>query len=305
MHLLRGSRGRPRHRHHPDRAQHARGRGGLRPGHRARSRREDRRGLPRAVQSDARDRSLHLGKRGAGPRASLVLKVESLDVSYGEIRALKGVGLEVGQGEIVTLLGKQRSRQDDHAQDDLRASPSIRPAAPSPLEDRSLLDVPPTRSWRGRRARPRGTADLQPSDRPQNLTMGAYLRSDAGIAGTTRAGLPDCSRGWPSALTRSPAPCRAASADAHASGAPWQNPEAPAAGRAGHGLGACPRGADLRHDHRYQPPGHDDLAGRAERRHGALDRASRSRPETGSIALTGTAAELSDNADVRRAYLGE
>jgi branched-chain amino acid transport system ATP-binding protein len=27
--------------------------------------------------------------------------------------------------------------------------------------------------------------------------------------------------------------------------------------------------------------------------------------ETGSIALTGTAAELSDNADVRRAYLGE
>jgi len=27
--------------------------------------------------------------------------------------------------------------------------------------------------------------------------------------------------------------------------------------------------------------------------------------ETGSIALTGTAAELSENADVRRAYLGE
>jgi branched-chain amino acid transport system ATP-binding protein len=27
--------------------------------------------------------------------------------------------------------------------------------------------------------------------------------------------------------------------------------------------------------------------------------------ETGSIALTGTADELSDNADVRRAYLGE
>jgi branched-chain amino acid transport system ATP-binding protein len=27
--------------------------------------------------------------------------------------------------------------------------------------------------------------------------------------------------------------------------------------------------------------------------------------ETGSIALTGSAAELSDNADVRRAYLGE
>jgi len=33
-----------------------------------------------------------------------MLKVESLDVAYGEIRALKGVGLAVGQGEIVTIL---------------------------------------------------------------------------------------------------------------------------------------------------------------------------------------------------------
>ncbi|HWM76694.1 MAG TPA: ATP-binding cassette domain-containing protein, partial [Methylomirabilota bacterium] len=34
-----------------------------------------------------------------------MLKVESLDVAYGEIRALMGVELEVGRGEIVTILG--------------------------------------------------------------------------------------------------------------------------------------------------------------------------------------------------------
>ena len=34
-----------------------------------------------------------------------MLRVEDLDVYYGEIRALKGVALEVGRGEIVALLG--------------------------------------------------------------------------------------------------------------------------------------------------------------------------------------------------------
>jgi branched-chain amino acid transport system ATP-binding protein len=34
-----------------------------------------------------------------------VLRVESLDVAYGEIQALRGVTLEVGRGEIVTILG--------------------------------------------------------------------------------------------------------------------------------------------------------------------------------------------------------
>ena len=34
-----------------------------------------------------------------------MLKVQALDVAYGEIRALQGVGLEVGRGEIVTILG--------------------------------------------------------------------------------------------------------------------------------------------------------------------------------------------------------
>ena len=34
-----------------------------------------------------------------------LLEVEALDVRYGHIQALKGVSLEVAEGEIVTLLG--------------------------------------------------------------------------------------------------------------------------------------------------------------------------------------------------------
>jgi branched-chain amino acid transport system ATP-binding protein len=40
----------------------------------------------------------------AGPRAAL-LRVESLEVRYGAIQALRGVALEVHAGEIVTLIG--------------------------------------------------------------------------------------------------------------------------------------------------------------------------------------------------------
>ena len=37
--------------------------------------------------------------------ARKMLKIENLHVSYGPIRALKGISLEVKEGEIVTLIG--------------------------------------------------------------------------------------------------------------------------------------------------------------------------------------------------------
>ena len=36
---------------------------------------------------------------------SAMLKVKGLQVNYGGIQAVKGVDLEVGQGELVTLIG--------------------------------------------------------------------------------------------------------------------------------------------------------------------------------------------------------
>ena len=34
-----------------------------------------------------------------------MLKVDNLEVAYGNIKAIKGISLEVNQGEIVTLIG--------------------------------------------------------------------------------------------------------------------------------------------------------------------------------------------------------
>jgi branched-chain amino acid transport system ATP-binding protein len=34
-----------------------------------------------------------------------MLKIENLEVAYGNIKAIKGISLEVNQGEIVTLIG--------------------------------------------------------------------------------------------------------------------------------------------------------------------------------------------------------
>jgi branched-chain amino acid transport system ATP-binding protein len=34
-----------------------------------------------------------------------MLRVDNLEVAYGNIKAIKGISLEVNQGEIVTLIG--------------------------------------------------------------------------------------------------------------------------------------------------------------------------------------------------------
>ena len=40
-----------------------------------------------------------------------MLEIRDLHVSYGGIRALKGVSLEVNQGEIVTIIGANGARK--------------------------------------------------------------------------------------------------------------------------------------------------------------------------------------------------
>jgi ABC-type branched-subunit amino acid transport system ATPase component len=40
-----------------------------------------------------------------GANGAAMLKIKGLEVSYGGIHAVKGVDLEVGKGELVTLIG--------------------------------------------------------------------------------------------------------------------------------------------------------------------------------------------------------
>src|SRR5580693_3658880 len=64
----------------------------------------------RATQASAFDGGLtrplpRLIRRGMIPPAPCVLKVEGLEKSFGEVRAVNGVSFHVAPGEIVGLLG--------------------------------------------------------------------------------------------------------------------------------------------------------------------------------------------------------
>ena len=104
-----------------------------------------------------------------------MLRVDSLDVAYGEIRALKGVGLAVGRGEIVTILGNNGAGKTTTLK---TISGLLRPLRGTiTLEADPLVGVPPHEIVR------RGVAHVPEGRRifnrltvRENLMMGAYRR---------------------------------------------------------------------------------------------------------------------------------
>ena len=233
-----------------------------------------------------------------------MLKVESLDVAYGEIRALKGVGLEVGQGEIVTILGNNGAGKTTTLK---TISGLLHPTRGMiTLEDRSLLDVPPhTIVSRGVAHVPEGRRIFNRLTVRENLMMGAYLRSDTGIA-------TDLDRvfGLFPRLAE-----RLTQVAGTLSGGEQQML---AIGRA---LMASPRLLLLDEPSMGLAPvlveqifdtitdiNRQGMTILLVEQNAAMALSIAHRAyvlETGSIALAGTAAELSENSAVRRAYLGE
>src|SRR6185437_105689 len=90
--------------HRPDRARHARCLPSRRPHPRAR-RRQDARRRHAAGDRIQRGRAGRLPRKGCGMSAT-VLEAHNLNTFYGKSHILHGVSLEVGEGEIVTLLGR-------------------------------------------------------------------------------------------------------------------------------------------------------------------------------------------------------
>jgi len=238
------------------------------------------------------------------PGGRAVLKVESLDVAYGEIRALKGVELEVGRGEIVTILGNNGAGKTTTLK---TISGLLHPTGGTiTLEAEPLVGVPPHAIVsRGVAHVPEGRRIFNRLTVRENLTMGAYLRSDPGIA----ADLERVFALFPRLAER------ISQVAGTLSGGEQQML---AIGRA---LMANPRLLLLDEPSMGLAPVlveqiFDTI--RDINRQGmtillveqnaamALSIAHRGYVlETGTMALTGTAAELADNPEVRRAYLGE
>jgi len=233
-----------------------------------------------------------------------VLRLDALDVYYGQIRALRGVSLEVRSGEIVALLGNNGAgktttlktisgllvpRQGTiHLEDRLLTG-----TAPHDVVSRGIGHVP-----EGRRIFNRLTVR-------ENLLMGAFLRNDGGIA-------EDLHR----VFTLFPRlQERVAQVAGTLSGGEQQML---AIGRALMGrprvllldepsMGLAP----VLVEQIFETIGEVNRQGTTillveQNAAMALSIAHRGYVlETGSIVLSGTAAQLSENVEVRRAYLGE
>ena len=233
-----------------------------------------------------------------------MLRVQSIDVAYGEIRALKGVGLEVGRGEIVTLLGNNGAGKTTTLK---TISGLLHPTQGSiTLEDESLVGVPPHAIVaRGVAHVPEGRRIFNRLSVRENLMMGAYLRSDGKIT----ADLDRVFALFPRLAER------IAQVAGTLSGGEQQML---AIGRA---LMASPRLLLLDEPSMGLAPvlveqifdtitdiNRQGMTILLVEQNAAMALSIAHRGyvlETGSIALAGTSTELSDNADVRRAYLGE
>jgi branched-chain amino acid transport system ATP-binding protein len=233
-----------------------------------------------------------------------VLKVESIDVAYGEIRALKGVGLEVGRGEIVTILGNNGAGKTTTLK---TISGLLHPTRGAiTLEDESLLDVPAHAIVsRGIAHVPEGRRIFNRLTVRENLMMGAYLRSDAGV-GTDLERVFGLFPRLAERLTQVAGTLSGGEQQMLAIGrALMANPRLLLLDEPSMGL------APVLVEQIFDTISDINRQGMTillveQNAAMALSIAHRGYVlETGSIALTGTAAELSENADVRRAYLGE
>jgi len=107
-----------------------------------------------------------------------VLSVEALEVAYGEIPALTGVALEVGRGEIVALLGNNGAGKTTTLK---TISGLLRPRRGAiALEGESLVGAPPHEVvLKGIAHAPEGRRIFNRLTVLENLMMGAYSRHDA------------------------------------------------------------------------------------------------------------------------------
>ena len=115
------------------------------------------------------------------PDRGPVLEVRNLHVSYGAVRAVQGISLTLGQGEIVTLIGANGAGKSTT----LRAIMGLVVPSSGEIEYRgeSIRERPTFRIVRGKMTLvPEGRAIFANLTVRENLELGAYSRRDAGVA---------------------------------------------------------------------------------------------------------------------------
>jgi len=106
-----------------------------------------------------------------------MLKIKGLQVSYGGIHAVKGVDLEVGQGELVTLIGANGAGKTTT----MKAITGLKAYSSGEIEymGQSIKGVPSHELLkRGLAMVPEGRGIFARMSILENMQMGAYLRND-------------------------------------------------------------------------------------------------------------------------------
>jgi branched-chain amino acid transport system ATP-binding protein len=109
-----------------------------------------------------------------------MLEVEEIHTFYGNIEALKGITLEVNEGEVVTLIGSNGAGKSTT----LRSISGLSPARTGRIrfEGREIQLMPPQEVVKmGILQSPEGRRCFQRMTVRENLELGAYLRRDANI----------------------------------------------------------------------------------------------------------------------------
>jgi branched-chain amino acid transport system ATP-binding protein len=111
-----------------------------------------------------------------------LLEVEGIHTYYGNIEALKGITLEVEEGEIVTLIGSNGAGKSTT----LRSISGLSPPREGSIrfEGKEIAETPPQDIVQlGISLSPEGRHVFQRMTVRENLDLGAYLRRDENVTG--------------------------------------------------------------------------------------------------------------------------